>query len=63
MPLQPPAEQRAIAAVPADFDAELEALEAERAKWRLVMQGATQQLLTGRTRLVWYRRNLPRRLS
>ena len=45
-------EQQAIAAVLADFDAELEALEAERAKWRLVKQGAMQDLLTGRTRLV-----------
>ncbi len=50
--LPPLAEQRAIAAVLADFDAELEALEAERAKWRLVKQGAMQELLTGRTRLV-----------
>ena len=51
MTVPPLAEQRAIAAVLADFDAELEALEAERAKWRLVKQGAMQGLLTGRTRL------------
>ena len=52
LPIPSLAEQRAIAAVLADFDAELEALEAERAKWRLVKQGAMQELLTGRTRLV-----------
>ena len=50
--LPPLAEQRAVAAVLADFDAELAALEAERAKWRLLKQGAMQELLTGRTRLV-----------
>ena len=52
LPVPPLAEQRAIAAVLADFDAELAALKAERAKWRLVKQGAMQELLTGRTRLV-----------
>lgn len=45
-------EQRAIAAVLSDMDAELAALEARRDKLRAVRQGMRQELLTGRTRLV-----------
>ena len=45
-------EQRAIAAVLSDMDAELAALEARRDKLRAVRQGMMQELLTGRTRLV-----------
>jgi type I restriction enzyme S subunit len=46
------AEQSAIAAVIADMDAELAALEARREKTRALKQGMMQELLTGRTRLV-----------
>ena len=45
-------EQTAIAAVLADMDAELVALEQRRDKTRLLKQGMMQELLTGRTRLV-----------
>lgn len=45
-------EQRAIAAVLSDMDAELAALEARRDKLRAIRQGMMQELLTGRTRLV-----------
>ncbi len=45
-------EQRAIATVLSDMDAELAALEARRDKTRLLKQGMMQELLTGRTRLV-----------
>ncbi len=45
-------EQRAIAAVLSDMDAEIEALEARRTKTRQVKQGMMQELLTGKTRLV-----------
>jgi type I restriction enzyme, S subunit len=45
-------EQRAIAAVLADIDAELSVLEARRDKTRALKQGMMQELLTGRTRLV-----------
>lgn len=44
-------EQRAIAAVLSDMDAELAALEARRDKLRAVKQGMMRELLTGRTRL------------
>jgi type I restriction enzyme S subunit len=50
LPLLP--EQRAIATVLSDMDAELTALEARRDKTRLLKQGMMQELLTGRTRLV-----------
>ena len=45
------AEQRAIAQVLSDMDAELAALEARRDKTRQLKQGMMQELLTGRTRL------------
>jgi len=47
-----PAEQRAIATVLSDMDAEIEALEARLEKTRALKQGMMQELLTGRTRLV-----------
>ncbi len=50
--LPPVAEQRAIAAVLSDMDAELEALEARREKTRALKGAMMQELLTGRTRLV-----------
>ncbi len=46
------AEQKAIAAVLSDIDAEIAALERRRDKARAVKQGMMQQLLTGRVRLV-----------
>jgi type I restriction enzyme S subunit len=45
-------EQAAIAAVLADMDAEIAALEQRRTKTRDIKQGMMQELLTGRTRLV-----------
>jgi type I restriction enzyme S subunit len=45
-------EQTAIAAVLADMDAELAALEQRLAKTRAIKQGMMQELLTGRIRLV-----------
>jgi type I restriction enzyme S subunit len=45
-------EQRAIAAVLSDMDAELAALEQRRDKTKLLKQGMMQELLTGRVRLV-----------
>ncbi len=50
--LPPADEQQAVAAVLADMDAELSALEQRRDKTRLLKQGMMQELLTGRTRLV-----------
>ena len=46
------AEQRAIAAIITDLDAEIGALEARRDKYLAIKQGMMQQLLTGRVRLV-----------
>ena len=45
-------EQRAIAAVFSDMDAEIAALERRRDKARAVKQGMMQQLLTGQVRLI-----------
>ena len=45
-------EQRAIAAVLSDMDAEVEALKLLHAKTAALKQGMMQELLTGRTRLV-----------
>lgn len=47
-----PPEQRSIAAVLSDMDAELVALETRREKTRAIKQGMMQELLSGRTRLV-----------
>jgi type I restriction enzyme S subunit len=52
VPLPPLPEQRAIAAVLSDMDAEIAALEARREKTRALKQGMMQELLTGKTRLV-----------
>ncbi len=46
------AEQRAIAAVLSDMDAEIDALEQRRVKTAALKQGMMQELLTGWTRLV-----------
>ena len=45
-------EQRAIAAVLSDMDAEIAALERRRDKTHAIKQGMMQQLLTGRVRLI-----------
>ena len=45
-------EQRAIAAILSDMDAEIAGLESRREKARAIKQGMMQQLLTGRVRLV-----------
>jgi type I restriction enzyme, S subunit len=45
-------EQTAIATVLSDMDAEIAALEARRDKTHALKQGMTQELLTGRIRLV-----------
>jgi len=50
--LPPEAEQRAIATILSDMDAEIEALQARRDKTQAIKQGMMQELLTGRTRLV-----------
>jgi type I restriction enzyme S subunit len=47
-----PPEQKAIAAVLTDMDAELTVLEQRLAKTRDLKQGMMQELLTGRIRLV-----------
>jgi type I restriction enzyme S subunit len=52
VPLPSIEEQRAIAAVLSDMDAEITALEARRDKMRAIKQGMMQELLTGRIRLV-----------
>ena len=52
LPVLSIAKQIAIAAVLADIDAELSALEARRDKTRSLKQAMTQELLTGKTRLI-----------
>ncbi|PEN09582.1 restriction endonuclease subunit S [Longimonas halophila] len=50
--LPPLEEQKAIATILSDMDAEIEALQARRDKTQDIKQGMMQELLTGRTRLV-----------
>lgn len=50
--LPPDQEQKAIATVLSDMDAEIEKLERRRDKAQKIKQGMMQQLLTGRVRLV-----------
>jgi type I restriction enzyme S subunit len=45
-------EQKAIAEILSDMDAEITALEQRRDKTRLLKQGMMQELLTGKTRLI-----------
>jgi type I restriction enzyme S subunit len=52
IPLPPIPEQRAIAAVLSDMDAEIAVLEQRRDKTRALKQGMMQELLTGKTRLI-----------
>ena len=49
--LPPLAEQKAIAEVLSDMDAEISELEAQKAKFESIKQGMMQELLTGKTRL------------
>ena len=44
-------EQKAIAQILSDMDAEITALEKKRDKYKAIKQGMMQQLLTGKTRL------------
>ena len=50
--MPPIPEQKAIAEVLSDMDAEITALEAQRDKTRAIKQGMMQELLTGKTRLI-----------
>lgn len=52
LPIPPEQEQRAIATVLSDVDAEITALQARRDKTKAIKQGMMQELLTGRVRLV-----------
>ena len=52
LPVPPPSEQKAIAEVLSDMDAEIQALEAKLDKTKAIKQGMMQELLTGKTRLV-----------
>ena len=45
-------EQKAIARILSDMDAEIEALEQKRDKYKAIKQGMMQELLTGKTRLI-----------
>ncbi|OBQ16021.1 restriction endonuclease subunit S [Anabaena sp. AL93] len=45
-------EQKAISQVLSDMDAEIEALEKKRDKYKTIKQGMMQELLTGKTRLI-----------
>lgn len=45
-------EQKAIAQVLSDMDAEIEGLEQKRDKYKSIKQGMMQELLTGKTRLI-----------
>ena len=56
-------EQRAIAAVLSDMDAEIAALERRRDKTRALKQGMIQQLLTGKIRLIESAETTTRRAS
>ncbi|MBO1346006.1 MAG: restriction endonuclease subunit S [Hormoscilla sp. GUM202] len=51
LPLASLLEQRAIASILSDMDAEIAALEKRRAKTQAMKQGMMQELLTGKTRL------------
>lgn len=45
-------EQKAIAQILCDMDAEIETLEMKREKYKAIKQGMMQELLTGKTRLI-----------
>lgn len=52
IPLPPLHEQKAIAQILSDMDAEIAALEQKRDKYKAIKQGMMQELLTGKTRLI-----------
>ena len=52
LPLASLLEQRAIASILSDMDAEIAVLEKRRAKTQAMKQGMMQELLTGKTRLI-----------
>jgi type I restriction enzyme S subunit len=45
-------EQKVIAQILSDMDAEIAALEQKRDKYKAIKQGMMQELLTGKTRLI-----------
>ena len=45
-------EQKAIAQILSDMDAEIAALDKKRDKYKAIKQGMMQELLTGKTRLI-----------
>ena len=54
LPLPPTkAEQIAIAQILSDMDAEIEQLEQKLDKYKMIKQGMMQELLTGKTRLIY----------
>lgn len=52
VPVSTLAEQTAIATTLSDMDSEIDQLEVQLDKYRLVKQGMMQELLTGKTRLL-----------
>ncbi len=52
IPLPPLPEQKAIAQILSDMDAEIAVLEKKRDKYKAIKQGMMQELLTGKTRLI-----------
>ena len=52
IPLPTLSEQKAIAQILSDMDAEIESLEKKRDKYKAIKQGMMQELLTGKTRLI-----------
>jgi type I restriction enzyme S subunit len=52
IPIPPLPEQKAIAQILSDMDAEIAALEQKRDKYKAIKQGMMQELLTGKTRLI-----------
>ena len=52
LPVPPIEEQKAIAQILSEMDAEIDALEKRREKYKAIKQGMMQELLTGKTRLV-----------
>jgi type I restriction enzyme S subunit len=51
LPIPTLPEQKAIAEILSDMDAEIEALEQKRDKYKAIKQGMMQELLTGKTRI------------
>ena len=47
-------EQTRVSQILSNMDAEIEALEKKLNKYKMLKQGMMQELLTGKTRLVWF---------